>query len=92
MTILFCSYIFGPEWQDIKYFEKIEDALEKMKADYKKADSCWINNFPPFIVTYFSKDNEILEKDVWKVEISKNDSLYINKDESLKTKDGKPIT
>ena len=85
MTILFCSYVFGSEWQDIKYFQRVEEALEMMTNDYKKADAGWIQEFQPFIVTYFSENNEIKDKDIWKVRVS-NDKSYDNG--GLKTKDG----
>ena len=84
MTIVFCSYVFGPEWQDIKYYKKVDKALETMINDYKSANSFWIKEFEPFIVSYSLESNEILEeKDVWKVRILKDEN-----DGPLKTKDG----
>lgn len=85
--ILFCSYVFGPEWQDIKYFQKLDEALEAMKNDYNTADLSWIDAFSPFIVTYSSEGGRLQEKDVWRIKISDD-----NINDNFTTKDGHKMT
>ena len=69
MDIVFCAYVFGPEWEDIAYFTDINTALARLKRDDQQHDACWRATFCPMVVTYRIGDGGCLyEKDVWKIE------------------------
>jgi len=69
MDDVFCAYVFGPEWQDIKYFRDINTALECMKKDAQHHDEAWHKEFPPMVISYRVGENGCTyEKDVWKMD------------------------
>jgi len=69
MDIVFCAYVYGPEWQDIAYFKDINTALAHLKRDYQQQDASWMASFRPIVVSYSIGNGECLqEKNIWKID------------------------
>lgn len=67
--VVFYAYVFGPEWQDVRYFRGIDAALCVMRTDVDARSKEWFREFRPMVVSYRATEDaeELREKDVWKV-------------------------
>lgn len=71
--VVFCAYIFGSDWEDIKYFQDTRLALDALRAYVRRSErtDCSVlfyHGFHPFVVSFRrGNDGTMHEKDVWKI-------------------------
>lgn len=61
---MFFAYVFGPEWQDIKYFCDIQKAMSHLKQDAVPRNYI---DFYPILIGYKENQGMLCECDVWKI-------------------------
>jgi hypothetical protein len=72
--VVFCAYVFGPEWEDIKYFRHIDAALDTLRKNCARSPDTCSTRFWPIVVSYrVGDDGTMHEKDVWTMSENEGD-------------------